>query len=87
MVLRARHRVGQTVQAELGQPGQELLEMLAPEMPEDELGGIGFAPARDQGEHEARHEPLIERREGAMRRRRGATLIGGRRPWARIGSR
>ena len=87
MVLGAGDRVGQTVQAELGEPGQKLLEMLAPEVPEHELGGIGFAPARDQGEHEARHEPLIEHRQGAMRGRLGGDAHRvGRRSWARIGS-
>ncbi len=66
MVLRAADRVGQAVEAELGEPGEELLEGLGPEAPEDECRGLFLAPSRDQAEDQAGQEGLVEDRDGPV---------------------
>src|SRR6185503_2878548 len=71
VVLRARHRMRQAIEAQLGQAGQELLEMLAPEEPEYELRRHGLAPARDEGEDAAGEERLVEQGHRAVSRGRG----------------
>jgi len=68
--------VRQPVQPELGEAGAKLLEMLAPEQPEDELGGLVRAPARDQGEHQPGQERLVEDGDGAMAAGHASGLLG-----------
>ena len=66
MVLRAGHRVAAGVEPELREPGQELLELLAAEEPEDEVRRLVLAPARHQSEDEAGQQRLVENRDGPV---------------------
>ena len=52
VVLRARDGVGQPVEPELGEAGQELLEVLAAEGAKDQLGRVGAASPAHRGEDE-----------------------------------
>jgi hypothetical protein len=50
VVLGARHRIGQAAQAELVQPRQEFLLVLAAEEAKDQLRGIARTAPRDGSE-------------------------------------
>jgi hypothetical protein len=80
VVLGARDGVGQPVEPELGEAGQELLEVLAAEGAKDQLGGVGAASPAHRGEDEAGQIGVIERRDGAVAPRRrdvvGAQAVG-----------
>jgi hypothetical protein len=72
--------VGQPVEPELGEAGQELLEVLAAEGAKDQLGGIGAAAPAHGGEDEPGQIGVIERGNGAVTPRRrtvgGAQAVG-----------
>jgi hypothetical protein len=58
--------VGQPVELQLGEPGPELLQVLAPEETEDEVGRGVLAPAGDQGEDQTGQQRLVEDGDGAV---------------------
>ncbi len=60
MVLRAGDGVGQGIQAQLLQAGQELLQMLAAEMRKDEAPRVLGAQAADQCQDQPRHQGVVE---------------------------
>lgn len=60
MILRAGGRMRQGVKAELGNAVLEFLQVLAAEVREDEIARRLFALARDEGQHEARHQRVVE---------------------------
>ena len=80
VVLRARDGVGQPVEPELGEAGQELLEVLAAEGAKDQLGGRGTASPAHRGTYEPGQIGVIERGDGAVASRRrdivGAQAVG-----------
>lgn len=80
MVLRARDGVGQPIEPELGEAGQELLEVLPAEGAKDQFGGLGAASPAHRGEDEPGEIGVIERGDGAVAPRRrdivGAQAVG-----------
>src|SRR6185437_4571794 len=64
---RRRRLVGQ---AELLQPWQELLQMLAAEMPEHVVARRLLAAPRDEAQHQRGHQRIVERADGAIGRQR-----------------
>ena len=60
MILGGRDRGRQMIKAELDQPGQETLLLLAAEHPEYEFGGIRCAAPGDDGENEAGEKRMVE---------------------------
>ncbi|MGY3498433.1 hypothetical protein ACVW1B_007852 [Bradyrhizobium sp. USDA 4502] len=60
MILRGRDRRRQAVEAELLQAREKAFLLLAAKHTEDELGGIGRAAPRDDGEDQAGEEGVIE---------------------------
>src|SRR2546423_2819793 len=60
MYLRRRDRRRQMIEAELYEPRQEALLLLATKHPEHEFGRVGRAAPADDGENEAGEKRMIE---------------------------
>src|SRR5262249_27781861 len=77
VILRASDGVRQPVEPQLGETVLELLQMLAAEMGEDEVARRAFALARDERQHEAGHQRVVELRNRAIARERALDLHAG----------
>src|SRR4029450_7963267 len=60
VILSARYGVRQLREPELGEAGQELVQMLAAEGAKDELGRVGAAPPAHRGQDEPGKIGMIE---------------------------
>lgn len=66
MILRAGDRIGQAGEPKLFETGQEFFKMLTAEMRTDKLGRRRLALARDEREDKARHQRIVELRDGLV---------------------